>query len=544
VSWFDRLFSVLPSPYPLKERHESCPASLQKRKMNSSLGTKLEQSHPEEHFRTDHLLADLGHRAVSGGMITIGAQAAKFLLNFLAAAVLARLLGPNDFGLIGMVLGVTGLVGVLKELGLSTATVQRESITKQQVSNLFWINVAFSGVLTSVCAGMAPLMAKFYHDPRVTGVMLALSFTFLLTGSQVQHQALLARQMRFHAVALIDAGALGIGFAVACILAWIGYGYWALVIQQLVYAGSGMVLTWCTSKWRPIRPTRNSGVGAMVKFGAHLTIADFIGQAAINSDNILIGRYFGAAPLGLYTRASLLLAKPIQQVVTPIGAVIIPVLSRLQSDTERYRRSYMRAYDTIALFIFSFSAVSFVLAKPLVLVILGAKWKDSIPLFAAFTLVAISGPLALICSWIYESQGRGREQLRNHILAGSATLGSYVLGLHWGPIGVIYSIAVVSLLVRLPLVYYLAGRRGPVRTRDLWAGFVSHIPCWVTVFAATSLAYKVLENAIPIVQLFVCGPVGLILGAALFVLFPRPRQGAVYMWNTLKNRLTARAVAQ
>ena len=506
--------------------------------MNSSPGTKLEQSQ-EEHFRTDHLLKDIGHRAISGGMITIAAQGAKFTLNFLAAAVLARLLGPNDFGLIGMVLGITGLVGVLKEMGLSTATVQRESITKQQVSNLFWINVAFSGVLTLISAVMAPLMAKFYHDPRVTAAMLAMSFTFLLTGSQVQHQALLARQMRFHAVALIDAAALGIGFAVACILAWFGFGYWALVIQQLVYAGSGMVLTWCTSKWRPIGPTRNSGVLSMVKFGAHLTIADFIGQTAINSDNILIGRYFGAEPLGLYTRASLLLAKPIQQVVTPISAVIIPVLSRLQSDTERYRRSYMRAYDTIALFIFSFSAVSLVLSKPLVLVVLGAKWKDSIPLFAAFTLVAISAPLSLICSWIYESQGRGKEQLRNHILAGSATFGSYVLGLHWGPIGVIYSIAVISLLVRMPIVYYLAGRKGPVRTRDLWMGFVSHVPCWVTVFIATSLVYKVLGNAAPIVQLFVCGPVGLAFGAALFLLFPRPRRGAFYAWNTVKNKLLA-----
>ena len=433
-----------------------------------------------------------------------------------------------------MVLGVTGLVGVLKEMGLSTATVQRESITTQQVSNLFWINVAFSGVLTLITAGMAPLMAKFYHDPRVTGVMLAMSFTFLLTGSQVQHQALLARQMRFHAVALIDAAALGIGFAVACILAWFGFGYWALVIQQLAYAGSGMVLTWFTSKWRPIGYTRNSGVGSMVKFGAHLTIADFIGQAAINSDNILIGRYFGAAPLGLYTRASLLLAKPIQQVVTPISAVIIPVLSRLQSDTERYRRSYMRAYDTIALFIFSFSAVSLVLSKPLVLVVLGAKWKDSIPLFAAFTLVAISAPLALICSWIYESQGRGKEQLRNHILAGLATFGSYVLGLHWGRLAASITIAVISLVVRLPVVYYLAGRRG-VRTRDLWMGFVSHIPCWVTVFLSTGLVYRALPNASPIVQLFVCGPVGLALGAALFLLFPRPRRGAFFAWNMFKD---------
>jgi PST family polysaccharide transporter len=511
--------------------------------MNSSLGAKLEKSHAEEHFRTDHLLHNIGHRAVSGGIATIGAQGAKFMLNFLAAAVLARLLSPRDFGLVGMVLGITGLVGVLKELGLSTATVQRDAITRQQVSNLFWINVAFSGVLTLLSAGMAPLMARFYHDPRVNGIMLALSFTFLLTGSTVQHQALLARQMRFQALALIDLAALGIGFAIACISAWLGFGYWALVAQQLAYAGSGLVLIWCTSKWRPIRPTRNSGVGSMLKFGAHLTIADFVGQTSVNSDSILIGRFFGAEPLGLYTRASVLLARPIQQVVTPINAVIIPVLSRLRSDPERYRRSYMRAYDTVALFVFSFAATSLVLAKPMVLVILGERWKDAIPLFSAFTLVGISGPLSIICTWIYESQGRGRDQLRNHILAGGVTIGSYLLGLPWGPIGVIYSLAATSLLVRMPIVYYIAGRSGPVKTRDLWTGFLSHVPCWGAVFLTTSLAYKVLGNTAPIVQLLVCGPVGLGLGTALFLLFPRPRRSALYAWNTVRNRLMAKAVA-
>jgi len=508
--------------------------------MNSSLGTKLEESRSEEHFRTDHLIQNIGHRAVSGGIVTIGAQAAKFMLNLLAAAVLARLLSPKDFGLVGMVLGITGLVAVLKELGLSTATVQRDAITRQQVSNLFWINVAFSGVLTLLTAGLAPLMARFYQDPRVTGIMLALSFTFLLTGSMVQHQALLARQMRFRALALIDVMALGIGFAIACISAWVGFGYWALVAQQLTYAGSGLVLTWCTSKWRPVRPTRNSGVGSMVRFGAHLTIADFVGQASLNSDSILIGRFFGAEPLGLYTRANVLLARPIQQVISPINAVLIPVLSRLRSDPERYRRSYMRAYDTLALFIFSFTATSLVLAKPLVLVILGPRWKDAIPLFSAFTLVAISGPLSIICAWIYESQGRGQDQLRNHFLTGAVTIASYLIGLPWGPIGVIYSVAATSLLIRMPLVYYLAGRSGPVSTRDLWSGFVSHVPCWAAVFVTTSLAYKALANAAPIVQLLVCGPVGLGLGTPVFLLFPRPRQSASYAWNVVKSRLVAR----
>jgi O-antigen/teichoic acid export membrane protein len=444
---------------------------------------------------------------------------------------------------VGMVLGITALVGVFSQMGLSIATIQRDTITQPQVSNLFWINVGLSGVLAALSVGLAPLTARFYHDVRVTSIMLALSLTFLLTGSTVQHQALLTRQMRFRALALIDVTSSAIGFGIACCLAWFGFAYWALVAQQIATAACGLVMTWLTSGWRPHLPSRNSGVKPLVSFGAHLSLADFLAQMSLNSDSILLGRFFGAEPLGLYTRANVLLTRPLQQVMTPINAVLTPVLSRLQSDPKRYRRSLMRAYDTLALIVFSFAAMCFVLARPLVLVILGPKWNGVIPLFSAFSLVAVSGPLSYICPWIYESQARGQDQLRNHTVAGAVTIISYLLGLRWGPLGVVTSLAIISLLIRLPIVYYIAGRRGPVTTRDLWMGFLSHLPCWGAVFLTTTLAYRTVDHAAPIVQLLVCVPIGLGAGAALILMFPRPRQSAFFAWSTLKRALIARFAA-
>jgi PST family polysaccharide transporter len=486
-------------------------------------------------LNTDHLVHDIGARAVSGGFVTIGAQAAKFLLNLTAAAVLARLLTPREFGLVGMVLGITGLVGLFKQLGLSTATVQRETITQQQVSNLFWINIVVSGFLTTICFGLAPLVARFYHDSRVIGIMMVLSLTFVLTGSTVQHQALLTRQLRFRAIAMIEVISMLASFASACSLAKLGFGYWALVAQQVVDATTSLALTWCISKWRPSLPRRNSGVRPMLSFGAHLTIADFLGLLMANSDTILVGRVFGAAPLGLYTRANVLLQRPLQQILTPINAVLTPVLSRLQSDSERYRRSFMHAYETLALITLSFAAMCLALATPLVLVILGPKWSGAIPLFSAFAVVAVSTPLASVAFWLFQSQGRGREQLQNHTLGGAATFASYLIGLHWGPLGVVVATAITGMAIRLPLVYYLAGRRGPVSMGDLWMGFFSHLPCWGAVYLATSLGQMMLKDSAPIVQLLVCGPIGLGAGAVLFMLFRRPRQTAVYVWHTIRN---------
>jgi PST family polysaccharide transporter len=349
--------------------------------------------------------------------------------------------------------------------------------------------------------------------------------------------------MRFPALAVIEVTSLAAGFISGCVLAWAGIGYWALVAQQVITAACGLVMTWLVSRWRPHMPSLNSGVRPMVTFGAHLSLADLIVMFSTGMDSILIGRFFGAVPLGLYTRAQVLLARPIQQVITPTNAVLIPVLSRLQSDPQRYRYSYMQAYGGLALIVFSFSAMCFALAKPLVLVILGSKWTGVIPMFAGFALLAVSWPLGEICAWIYESQGRGRDQLRNHTAAGVVTIVSYVIGLRWGPLGVVSVAAIMSLFVRLPIVYFIAGRSGAVRTRDLWMGFLSYLPCWGTVFLATATTERLLLNAPPIVQLIVCVPIGLSVGTALMLLFPRPRQSAFFAGGKIKSALRARFAA-
>jgi len=490
-----------------------------------------------DHFRTDHLVQRLGDRAVSGGLVTAVAQATKLLLHLASAAVLARLLSPEEFGLVGMVLGVTALLGLFREAGLSTATIQRETITQAQVSNLFWINIALSGLTGVVTIALAPAVAWFYRDARLTAIMLALSVTFLLTGSTVQHQALLIRQMRFTAIAIIEVASLLAGIVTGCCLALFGWAYWSLVGQQVCMAGTAFVLTWWTSGWRPTRPERGSGLAPLVRFGAHLTVSDLVARVAVASDTILVGRVFGAESLGLYSRASALLARPLEQLLAPLSAILIPVLSRLQSDQERYRRTFVRAYDTLALVAFPFAAICLVLAEPLVLVVLGPKWKGVVPLFAGFTLVALSLPLSIPASCLFMSQGRGRDLLHTYTLLSLVTIAAFVVGLAWGPLGVVLALAVSSLMIRLPILYYLAGRRGPVRTADLWKGFVAHLPCWGAVYAATALAHGMLGAAPPLVQVLVSAPAGLAGGAVAVLVFERPRASAFYAWQTVRHSL-------
>lgn len=490
-----------------------------------------------EHFRTDHLLESIGGRAISGGFVTVGAQAVKFVLNIGGAAILARLLTPREFGLVGMVLAITGLAGIFNTLGLSTATVQRQDITQKQVSNLFWINVGASGIVSIVCCSLAPALAWFYRDSRVEPIMLVMSSVFLITGSTVQHRALLTRQMRFLAIGLIDATSMFVGFGTACVLAWRGFSYWALVAQQLSNALACLALTWWISKWRPSSPSRGSGVRSLVSFGAHLTAADFLVLFLVNTDSILIGRLFGPASLGLYTRASVLLKRPLEQISTPINSVMDPVLSRLQSDPGHYRRTFLRTFRVLAMIIFPFSAMCLVLSRPIVLVILGPKWVDAVPLFSAFALVAISAPLASVTCWLYQTQGRGKDQLRSHAASGLITFSSYIVGLTWGPRGLILALAFSSAFIGLPIVYHIGGRKGPVSTRDLWINLLSKLPAWGTVYIATLLVRMTVAGSSPIVQLSVCVPAGVLFGGALLIPFRSFREDACFAFNTAKGAI-------
>jgi PST family polysaccharide transporter len=491
-----------------------------------------------EHFSTDHLLGKIGRRAVSGAFVTVAAQAAKLSITLLGAAILARQLNPKDFGLVGMALGVVNVVAIFNELGLSTATVQRQDITQQQVTNLFWVNVGISGIVSIACCGLAPLLAWFYRDPRVTWITIALSSMFLLTGSTVQHRALLTRQMRFRTKAMIEVTSTCVGFTVACLLAWAGIDYWALVAQQVIYAVALFVLTWCVSTWRPGLPSRNSGVKPMLSFGAHLTVADFAVRTLQNFDSILIGKFFGAVQLGLYTRAYVLLARPLDQITAPIGAVMDPVLARLQSDHQRYRDTFLRTLNSMAMVIFPFSALCLALSKQLVLVVLGPKWTGVIPLFSAFSLMSVTWPLGGVVSWLYQSQGRGKDQLISHSITGGLTILSYVVGLYLaGPLGLILSLAVVGPTIILPVTYFIAGRSGPVSTADLWFSIFSHLPAWVTVYLATLVTRMAVTNLSPVTQLLVCTPIGLVVGGVLLMPFRRCREDSLIAFKALKGAL-------
>jgi O-antigen/teichoic acid export membrane protein len=420
------------------------------------------------HFRTDHLKNDLAGRSARGGAVTLSAQVLKFVISTAATIVLARMLTPQDYGLIGMVVIITNFVGMFQYMGLSTATVKWAELSHPQVSTLFWINVGLSAAIMVVTVACGPLLAWFYKEPRLIGITAGYAVSILLTGLYIQHEAILIRQMRFAAVAIVEIGAIALGLSAAIVAAWYGAGYWALVVNMLVMTVATLVGIWVACGWWPGLPVRGSGVRAMLSYGGDLTGFNFMSYFARNMDNLLIGRFWGAYQLGVYSRAYQMLLTPVQQINSPVVAVAIPALSRLADSPDRYRAAYLKILEKVAMITMPGVAFMIAMSNWLVLFLLGSQWQESGRIFMLLGIAAIIQPVARTTLWLFTTQGRSREIFKWGVMSAAIAVVSIVAGLPWGATGVAASYAVTDLCISTPLLFWYVGRRGPVRQGDLY----------------------------------------------------------------------------
>lgn len=473
----------------------------------------------DQAFGTEHLLADLKGHSVRSGAITISSHAVKFVLQIGSTLILARLLTPSDFGLVAMVTVFTGFVSLFKDLGLSVSTVQRERISHEQVSTLFWINVGLSMVLMLVAAITAPAVARFYEEPRLTLIMLAIAGTFILGGLTAQHSALLQRQMRFGRLAVVEIGSAAVGIAVGVIMALGGAGYWSLVAMTATNVAVTMVLTWIFSGWRPGLPRRRAGVAPMVAFGGNLSAAQALNYVGANLDSVLIGWWWGSGALGIYSKAYQLLTLPLTQLNAPVAAVALPAMSRALTHPSRYRHAYLSLGRQLALATGPPIAVMIVCSDWLVDIVLGSQWRQTARLFSILGFAAFLLPIWNSTGWLFLSQDRTREHLHFHMIDSIAKVASVLAGLPWGPAGVAIGVA-VRYYAMLPVLFWLVGRRGPVSTRDLFGMLMLPGVVSLTCLAAVS-GLKALAAPMPALPgLLVAGVVA--AGAAALVLLVVP----------------------
>ncbi|MEI7035755.1 lipopolysaccharide biosynthesis protein [Fulvimonas yonginensis] len=419
-------------------------------------------------FDMHHIHRDLRRHSVRGAVATLISQVGLFCIQLAGMAVLARLLMPADFGVFGKTIALTGFITVLRSGGLSLATVQRAEITHAQVSTLFWLNIAVGLAAAGTLAALSPAMAWFYKDPRVLWLVVALAGSIIIDSLSIQHAALMQRQMRFGAIGSIAVAARIVGFLIAIYSAWLGAGYWALIIQQYGNSVAMLVLTVWSCRWLPDLPRRGSGVRPMVAIGAHQSLSNVLNFANRNADNILIGRFVSDVALGFYSQAYRLLLMPVQQINAPISSVVVPALSRLQDQPERFARFYYRALGGMTFL--GMPVICFLLADAhaVILVMLGHRWLPVVPLFQTLGVAAFMGTFNVAPGWVYSALGQTARRLRQQLFSCPVTVGAFFAGLPWGAMGVAASFSITRVLLVWPALAY-SYRGSPITTGGTFA---------------------------------------------------------------------------
>lgn len=469
--------------------------------------------------------------AVRSGMAwTLGGQWAGYGVQIVSTAVLARLISPSDFGLFGEALTVTAFATQLQTLGLSQAVIQRAKLTHGQMSNLFWVNVGAGTLLTLLVAGAAPAVAAFYHDAALTAVTATVSLTFLIYGFAVQHSALMARRMKFRAIALRSLTPRIIG-ATAAVVAAAAFnaGYWALVVQQIVAAVCTTIFVWTAIDWRPGRPQRGTGVRPLLKFGAGVSVANLFYYFSGNADNIFVGRFLGTGPLGLYSRAYNLFLVPLRQIHGPMGNVVQPVMSAIYGEPDRYRQFYRRTLSGIT--VVGMPGVVFlaVMSRRVIEVLLGERWIGASD---AFRWLAVAGFLQMVgrtFAWLFTTSGRSRAMAIWAGVTAPLTVLAFAIGLQWGISGVAAAYAISQLTFILPGIWW-SQRGTPVTFGDVGSSVWRPIVLAAVVGGVTAAIRQSVDStgAAPATVLVAAG-VGAVATWGLLV----------YFWPELRRELLA-----
>lgn len=411
-------------------------------------------------------VAAVRQRASGGMKWTLLGQWATMLVQIAGTVVLARLLDPSDFGLVAMVLAVTAFADQLRTLGLGQVVTLAESITHRQASTLFWLNIAVGTALALLVAAIGPLLGAFYGHAQLAGIALALASVYVVESLSVQHNALLLRQLRFRSVAVRGFLAKAVSVAVAIGCAVGGLGYWSLVVGYIAASVASTVFTISAVRWVPSRPGWSPGMRPLLSFGGGLSVFYVLNYLSRNADNILIGKFLGAASLGLYTRAYSLLMQPIHQVNRPIGAVAQPALAALWGDPAAYRAYYLTVIRGLGLVGMPITALLAVLAEDTVVVLLGERWLAVADVFRLLALAGILQVVAYTNGWLYATSDRAWAMARWGLVSRPLVIAAFVVGLPWGITGVASAYAAVQLLL-LPLGFCSATKGTPISMSDI-----------------------------------------------------------------------------
>lgn len=394
------------------------------------------------------------------------ATAATLLGRLVFTFALARILGPESFGIVSVATIYIAFVVVVLDQGYGVALVQKERIEDTDIGTVAWMNLGTSAALTVLTFVASPAVAAFFDTPELDGVLKALAVTLLLRGLLLVPLALARRALRFKEQALAQSVAVIVGGVAGIVAALAGADFWALVVQTIVT--DVIVVTWLVivvgrTSWQASMASLRSMLG----FSTHLLLSSLLVFLGANADNLLVARFEGTTQLAFYALAFRLLRLPIQMSASVVTGVALPVLSRLQGDDERTRSWFLVATQALALLTFPMFALLAVGAEDGVLAVFGPEWEPATTPVQAMALAGAPMVARMLLAPLATARAHtGNVLLWSVVVVGLQVVG-FVIGL-WlgGMVGVALALLVVQYVTWFPQVAFTLTPILGLRLRD------------------------------------------------------------------------------
>jgi len=322
----------------------------------------------------------------SGIFYTALAKYSGIIISIAIGAVLARLLTPEEFGIVALVTVFVSFFNLLSDFGLGPAVVQNQSLEDKDVHSIFSFSILLGLLLSGLFFLSAPFIAKFYNESELINVSRLLSLAILFYSLQIIPKALFQKALKFKQIGLITVSVQLFSGIIAITLAYKGFSYYALVVQSILVSGISLIIFYFLKPVKIAWRIQFSAIRKIIRFSSFQFMFNFINYFSRNADNILIGKFLGSAPLGYYDKSYRLMMMPVANLTHVISPVLMPVLSKYQDDKNFVFNSYLKVVKFLATIGFPLSVFLYFSAGDIIHILYGPQWTQSIPVFKLLAL--------------------------------------------------------------------------------------------------------------------------------------------------------------
>lgn len=475
----------------------------------------------------------LARQTIKGIAWLLGSRAWYQFIHFLVSIILARLLLPDDFGLLGMALVFTNFLNTLSDFGLTSAIVQQKDVSDQQLSSIFWFDMLIGLLCAILLIVISPLISIFYKESRIIQILSFLSLNFILLNGNIVPYALAQKALEYGKITRINALAVFISGLIAILAAYLGLGVWALVLQSLSSSLLILILFWFRSTFIPSLNFHLGDLKDIWKYSLNLMGFSVTNYFSRNADYMIIGHYLGSTSLGFYTLAYNLMLFPITNLVGVINQAVFPALAKIQDSPETVAHAYIKSCQYLGFFTIPAMTGLAIFSKEAILTIYGIKWLESASVLSLLCLVALFQPFTSLVGVLFLARGFTKWLFRWSLVITPIMIVSFLAGIKWGIEGVAAGYLIAQFLVLIfgmPFMYRKVGVSIKQLLEALKIPAISAIIMGIAVYGIRQWLVNISVYS-PMIILVIGALAGVLIYSFLLYLFRK------YFWKDIKSDL-------